>query len=74
MASSSSTESAEILWEVNSAAIHHKEDFHEMGKKYSDSLTWSTASCIRPEEAVSLVKQTAKAKFDETVELTCAWR
>ena len=40
------------------------------GKKYTDSAKLIDRSKqYDPEEAVSLVKQTAKAKFDETVEL-----
>ena len=40
------------------------------GKKYQDSLKLiDRAKQYDPDEAVSLVKQTAKAKFDETVEL-----
>lgn len=42
-----------------------------MGKKYSDSLKLIDRSKqYDPEEAVSLVKQTAKAKFDETIEIS----
>ena len=42
-----------------------------MGKKYSDSLKLiDRAKQYDPEEAVSLVKQTAKAKFDETIEIS----
>ena len=41
------------------------------GKKYTDSFKLSDRSKqYDPEEAVSLVKQTAKAKFDETVEIS----
>ena len=42
-----------------------------MGKKYTDSakLIDSQKLCD-PEEAVALVKQTAKAKFDETIEIS----
>ncbi|MBR1559312.1 MAG: 50S ribosomal protein L1 [Clostridia bacterium] len=41
------------------------------GKKYSDSLKLIDRSKqYDPEEAVALVKQTAKAKFDETVEIS----
>ncbi|MDO4549250.1 MAG: 50S ribosomal protein L1 [Clostridia bacterium] len=40
------------------------------GKKYQDSVKLiETGKLYEPEEAVSLVKQIAKAKFDETVEL-----
>ena len=40
------------------------------GKKYQDSLKLiDRAKQYDPDEAVALVKQTAKAKFDETVEL-----
>ena len=41
------------------------------GKKYSDSI--KLIDCTKlydPEEAIDLVKQTAKAKFDETVEIS----
>lgn len=42
----------------------------KLGKKYADSLKLiDRTRQYDPEEAVSLVKQTAKAKFDETVEL-----
>ena len=41
------------------------------GKKYSDSLKLiDRAKQYDPEEAIALVKQTAKAKFDETVEIS----
>ena len=41
------------------------------GKKYSDSLKLiDRTKLYDPEEAISLVKQTAKAKFDETVEIS----
>ena len=41
------------------------------GKKYSDSFKLIDRSKqYDPEEAVALVKQTAKAKFDETVEIS----
>lgn len=40
-----------------------------MGKKYDDSVkTINSAELYDPAEAVKLVKSTAKAKFDETVE------
>ena len=43
----------------------------KMGKKYTDSFKLIDRSKqYDPEEAVSLVKQTAKAKFDETVEIS----
>lgn len=42
-----------------------------MGKKYSDSLKLIDRSKqYDPEEAIALVKQTAKAKFDETIEIS----
>ena len=41
------------------------------GKKYSDSMKLIDRSKqYDPEEAIALVKQTAKAKFDETVEIS----
>ncbi|MDO5023129.1 MAG: 50S ribosomal protein L1 [Eubacteriales bacterium] len=41
------------------------------GKKYTDSVKLiDKAAQYDPKEAVNLVKQTAKAKFDETVELS----
>ena len=41
------------------------------GKKYSDSIKLiDRTKLYDPEEAVTLVKQTAKAKFDETVEIS----
>ena len=41
------------------------------GKKYSDSVKLIDRSKqYDPEEAISLVKQTAKAKFDETIEIS----
>ncbi len=41
------------------------------GKKYSDSLKLiDRTKQYDPEEAIALVKQTAKAKFDETVEIS----
>jgi large subunit ribosomal protein L1 len=41
------------------------------GKKYQDSKKLiDAAKLYEPEEAVALVKQISKAKFDETVELS----
>ena len=41
------------------------------GKKYSDSLKLiDRTKLYDPEEAIDLVKQTAKAKFDETIEIS----
>jgi large subunit ribosomal protein L1 len=41
------------------------------GKKYSDSIKLiDRTKLYDPEEAIELVKQTAKAKFDETVEIS----
>ncbi len=41
------------------------------GKKYADSLKLiDRTKQYDPEEAIALVKQTAKAKFDETVEIS----
>ena len=41
------------------------------GKKYSDSMKLiDRTKQYDPEEAVALVKQTAKAKFDETIEIS----
>lgn len=41
------------------------------GKKYSDSKKLiDTMKLYDPAEAIELVKQTAKAKFDETIELS----
>ena len=43
----------------------------KMGKKYSDSLKLiDRTKQYDPDEAVALVKQTAKAKFDETIEVS----
>ena len=43
----------------------------KMGKKYSDSLKLiDRTKQYDPEEAIALVKQTAKAKFDETIEIS----
>ena len=43
----------------------------KMGKKYSDSMKLIDRSKqYDPEEAIALVKQTAKAKFDETIEIS----
>ena len=43
----------------------------KMGKKYSDSIKLiDRTKQYDPEEAVALVKQTAKAKFDETIEIS----
>ena len=43
----------------------------KMGKKYSDSLKLIDRSKqYDPEEAVALVKQISKSKFDETIELS----
>ena len=52
--------------------MYHREDFNmKTGKKYSDSFKLIDRSKqYDPEEAVSLVKQTAKAKFDETIEIS----
>ena len=42
-----------------------------MGKKYNDSAKLiDSQKKYDPEEAVALVKQTAKAKFDETIEIS----
>ena len=42
-----------------------------MGKKYSDSLKLiDRTKLYDPEEAIALTKQTAKAKFDETIEIS----
>ena len=42
-----------------------------MGKKYTDSAKLiDSQKQYEPEEAVALVKQTAKAKFDETIEIS----
>jgi len=42
-----------------------------MGKKYTDSVKLiDSQKQYDPEEAVALVKQTAKAKFDETIEIS----
>ena len=41
------------------------------GKKYADSLKLiDRTKQYDPEEAIALVKKTAKAKFDETVEIS----
>ncbi len=41
------------------------------GKKYADSLKMiDRTKLYDPEEAIALVKQTAKAKFDETIEIS----
>ncbi len=40
------------------------------GKKYQDSQKLITGRSYEPAEAVDLVLQTAKAKFDETIELS----
>ena len=41
------------------------------GKKYADSLKMiDRTKLYDPEEAIDLVKQTAKAKFDETIEIS----
>jgi len=41
------------------------------GKKYSDSMKLiDRTKQYDPEEAIALVKQTAKAKFDETIEIS----
>ena len=43
----------------------------KMGKKYSDSLKLiDRTKQYDPEEAIALAKQTAKAKFDETIEIS----
>ena len=43
----------------------------KQGKKYSDSMKLIDRSKqYDPEEAIALVKQTAKAKFDETIEIS----
>ncbi|MBR5009049.1 MAG: 50S ribosomal protein L1 [Clostridia bacterium] len=43
----------------------------KMGKKYSDSFKLiERGRLYDPEEAVALVKQTSKAKFDETIEIS----
>ena len=52
--------------------MYHREDINmKTGKKYSDSIKLiDRTKLYDPEEAVTLVKQTAKAKFDETVEIS----
>ena len=43
----------------------------KQGKKYLDSQKLiDNTKQYDPEEAISLVKQTAKAKFDETIEIS----
>ena len=43
----------------------------KMGEKYSDSLKLiDRTKQYDPEEAIALAKQTAKAKFDETIEIS----
>ena len=42
------------------------------GKKYTDSIKLiDSAKAYDPEEAVDLVCKTSKAKFDETIEISC---
>ena len=43
----------------------------KQGKKYQDSAKLiDSLKLYDPEEAIALVKQTAKAKFDETIEIS----
>jgi len=52
--------------------LYHEEDISmKQGKKYQDSAKLiDRLKLYDPEEAIALVKQTAKAKFDETVEIS----
>jgi len=52
--------------------LYHEEDISmKQGKKYQDSAKLiDRLKQYDPEEAIALVKQTAKAKFDETVEIS----
>lgn len=52
---------------------HHKEVYYIMtrGKKYQDSAKlFSKATLYDPEQAIDLVVDTAKANFDETIEIS----
>lgn len=52
--------------------IDHKEDFQmaKMGKRYVESSKLiDSTKAYEPMEALKLVQETAKAKFDETVEI-----
>ena len=53
------------------AAITTRRIYNETRKKYTDSRKLiNNLKQYDPEEAVALVKQTGKAKFDETIELS----
>ena len=53
--------------------MYHREDLNmKHGKKYADSVKLlDPQQAYDPEEACDLVVQTSKAKFDETIELSC---
>lgn len=50
-------------------AVYHKEESMKRGKNYSDSIkAYDKAALYEPADAMQLAVDTAKAKFDETIE------
>ena len=59
------------MWKAQSRYYHREEIKMKHGKKYTDSKKLIDSTRLYdPDEAIALVKQTSKAKFDETIELS----